>query len=237
MPNFDSTNPKILRSTGQHERCVRDLSSVPTDKFGVHYVHNDLGRTIEDLGGLVNGDEVYVIGNPGGGALGTITPTSGATKPFATPKAVRKYNAMELTYSRRFADRWFASAGYTLSRLYGNYPGLASSDEISTPTFGGGFATNQQQAAYISREGGNANRAWDIDELLFTSHGSTDPKGTCENPPAGTTCVTDGVLGRLATDRPHVVKLYGAYTFPFGTQIGANFYGGSRTRSARMSTR
>ena len=37
------------------------------------------------------------------------------------------------------------------------------------------------------------------------------------------------MLGRLATDRPHVVKLYGAYQFPFGTQIGAFFYGGSGT--------
>ena len=55
------------------------------------------------------------------------------------------------------------------------------------------------------------NRAWDLDELLYDSHGNLD------------------VLGRLATDRPHVVKLYGAYSFPFGTQIGAFFYAGSGT--------
>ena len=55
------------------------------------------------------------------------------------------------------------------------------------------------------------NRAWDLDELLWDSHGNLD------------------VTGRLATDRPHVVKLYGAYTFPFGTQIGGFFYGGSGT--------
>ena len=54
-------------------------------------------------------------------------------------------------------------------------------------------ATAQQQAGSIARPGGNANRAWDIDELLWDSHGNLD------------------VLGRLATDRPHVVKLYGAY--------------------------
>ena len=39
----------------------------------------------------------------------------------------------------------------------------------------------------------------------------------------------DGVVGRLATDRPNVVKLYGAYSFPFGTQVGLFFYGGSGT--------
>ena len=71
-------------------------------------------------------------------------------------------------------------------------------------------ATAQQQAGSISRPGGNVNRAWDLDELLWDSHGNLD------------------VLGRLATDRPHVVKLYGAYDFPFGTQIGAFFYGAQR---------
>ena len=35
--------------------------------------------------------------------------------------------------------------------------------------------------------------------------------------------------GRLATDRPHVLKLYGAYMAPFGTQIGLNQYVGSGT--------
>ena len=41
------------------------------------------------------------------------------------------------------------------------------------------------------------------------------------------------VLGRLATDRPHVVKLYGAYMLPTGTQVGAFFYGGSGTPVSR----
>jgi hypothetical protein len=37
------------------------------------------------------------------------------------------------------------------------------------------------------------------------------------------------VLGRLATDRPQAVKFYGAYLFPFGTQVGAFLYGASGT--------
>jgi hypothetical protein len=37
------------------------------------------------------------------------------------------------------------------------------------------------------------------------------------------------VTGRLATDRPHVLKLYGSYMAPFGTQIGLNQYIGSGT--------
>jgi hypothetical protein len=88
---------------------------------------------------------------------------------------------------------------------------LANSDEIATPTTGGGLATTQQQSGSIARPGGNVNRAWDIDEILWDSKGNLDPRG------------------RLATDRPHVVKLYGSYDFPFGTQVGAFFYAGSGT--------
>jgi outer membrane receptor protein involved in Fe transport len=179
----------------------------------VHYIHNDLLETIEDIGFLnEQGDEGYLIGNPGKRATAVQFPT-GATPPgFATPRPTRTYDALELGYNRRFASNWFFSANYTLSRLYGNYAGLASSDEITTPTTGSsGSTTPQQQTGSIARPGGNVNRAWDLDELLWDSRGNVD------------------VLGRLATDRPHVVKLYGAYDFAFGTQVGAFFYGASGT--------
>jgi hypothetical protein len=177
-----------------------------------HYIHNDLQETIEDIGFLTaTGDEGYVIGNPGRGLSALQYPSGGTPAGFATPRPKRQYDALELGYNKRFSNNWFFSANYTLSRLYGNYAGLASSDEITTPTTGGSSATAQQQAGSIARPGGNTNRAWDSDELLWDSHGNV------------------GLLGRLATDRPHVVKLYGAYEFPFGTQVGAFFYGGSGT--------
>jgi hypothetical protein len=177
-----------------------------------HYIHNDLLETIEDIGFLApDGSEGYVIGNPGRGQSALQFPTGATPLGFATPRPKRQYDALELGYNRRFSNNWFFSANYTLSRLYGNYAGLASSDEITTPTTGGSSATAQQQAGSIARPGGNTNRAWDLDELLWDSRGNV------------------GLLGRLATDRPHVLKLYGAYDFPFGTQIGAFFYGGSGT--------
>jgi hypothetical protein len=177
----------------------------------VHYIHNDLLETIEDLGALdATGNEVYVISNPGKG-IASISPVTGLTSPFAIPRPKRQYDAVELGYNRRFSQNYFFSANYTLSRLYGNYAGLASSDEIRTPTTGVSSAVAQQQAGSISREGGNVNRAWDLDELLWDSKGNLD------------------VLGRLATDRPHALKLYGAYDFRFGTQIGAFFYAASGT--------
>ena len=98
-----------------------------------------------------------------------------------------------------------------MSRLYGNYSGTANSDEISTPTTGVTSNNAQQQVGTIARPGSNSHTGWDIDELMWDAHGNLDPRG------------------RLATDRPHVVKLYGAYQFGMGTQVGAFFYGGSGT--------
>ena len=188
-----------------------DYQLSATTALGIHYIHNNLGRTIEDMGALVNGDSVYVIGNPGEGQ-NTITPASyPPTEDFPTPKAKRQYDALEVTLERRFSKNWFASANYTLSRLYGNYSGTANSDEISTPTTGVTSNNAQQQVGTIARPGSNSHTGWDIDELMWDAHGNLDPRG------------------RLATDRPHVVKLYGAYQFGMGTQVGAFFYGGSGT--------
>ncbi len=50
-----------------------DFEVNPRTVATVHYVHNNLNRTIEDLGALVDGNEEYIIGNPGEG-IGAITP-------------------------------------------------------------------------------------------------------------------------------------------------------------------
>ena len=78
---------------------------------------------------------------------------TGLTAPFATPKPLRQYDALDFTLSRRFSNNWFGSANLTISRLYGNYAGLANSDEIPTPTTGTSSATAQQQAGSIARPG------------------------------------------------------------------------------------
>ncbi|BCS34830.1 membrane protein [Luteitalea sp. TBR-22] len=212
VPNFESTDPDI-------KPMYQDSTSIGTEyqfganiSVGAHYVHNDLSQTIEDIGAVdASGNETYVIGNPGRG-LATVQFPSGATPvgyPVPVPK--RQYDALELTVNRRFANNYFWSASYVYSRLYGNYSGLAASEEVNTPTTNVTSATAQQQGGSIARPGGNANRAWDIDEIFWDSRGNLD------------------VLGRLPTDRPHVVKLYGSYLLPFGTQVGAFFYAGSGT--------
>jgi hypothetical protein len=131
------------------------------------------------------------------------------------PKPVRKYDAMELSVSRRFNRKMFGSFSYVYSRLYGNYAGIANSDEITSPASGASSATAQQLGGSIARPGGNANRAWDLDEILFDAHGHVDIKG------------------RLATDRPHVFKLYGNKEFSWSskqaTDLGLFQYAGSGT--------
>jgi len=178
----------------------------------VHYVHNELKETIEDVGFLTaGGDEGYLISNPGKRQAAIQFPTGRTPLGQPVPRPKRQYDALELSYTRRWGSNWFLSANYTLSRLYGNYSGLAASDEYNTPTTGVSSAQAQQQAGTLARPGGNVNRYWDLDELLYDSRGNRD------------------VVGRLGTDRPHVVKLYGAYQFGFGTQVGAFIYAGSGT--------
>ena len=146
----------------------------------VNYVHNNLRRTMEDVGVLINGDEHYSQVNPGEGLGSTMLGTCGddqslelhAEFPNAEAEA-RVYDAMEVTLNRRFSGNTFASFSYVLSRLYGNYAGLANSDEINTPTTGVTSGTAQQQGGSIARPGGNATRGWDLAEYLFDSRGRT----------------------------------------------------------------
>lgn len=178
------------------------------------YVRNDLIRTMEDLGVIIDGDEHYIQANPGEGVALTTTPSGATPGPIPYPKPKRTYDAMELTYSKRFSGGYFANFSYVYSKLYGNYAGLASTDEITSPATGL-LSTAAQGTSAAARQGANVNRNWDLDEVLFDSHGNLD------------------VRGRLATDRPHVFKLYGSKTLKINnnnsTEFGLFFYGGSGT--------
>ena len=96
--------------------------------FGFRYVNKELINTIEDIGYLdLEGNEVYITGNPGKGVVAG-DPDGDGPLP-AQAEAIRDYQAFEFSYNRRFADNWMLRATYTYSELTGNYGGLASSDE------------------------------------------------------------------------------------------------------------
>lgn len=138
------------------------------------FTHKQIDRAIEDVGVFnAQGSEAYIIGNPGFGLVCEIS--NSANLPCA--KAQRDYDAFEVRVDKR-ATSYFFNASYTLSRLFGNYSGLASSDEAG-------------------RSSPNVNRFFDLPPLGFTADGDPDN-------------------GRLATDRPHVVKAYGGYSFNWG---------------------
>ena len=135
------------------------------------YTHKQIDRTIEDVGVFNDqGSEAYIIGNPGFGLVCEIADTSG----YPCPKAVRNYDAVEVRVDKR-ANNYFFNASYTWSKLFGNYSGLASSDEAG-------------------RTSPNVNRFFDLPPLGFTADGDPDN-------------------GLLATDRTHVFKAFGGYTY------------------------
>jgi hypothetical protein len=210
VPNFDSVDPAIKPMSQDSFNLGVEHQLGRATVVTVNYLRNNLVRTIEDIGLLVNGNEEYVYANPGEG-MAQSARISTKTAGFAVPKAKRQYDALQLSVMRGFSQNWFLGGSYVWSRLYGNYSGLQNSDEIRTPTLGLAFGADQQQTGSVFRLGGNANRSWDLDEWMWDAHGNLDPRG------------------RLATDRPHVLKLYGATILPFGTEVGANFYAGSGT--------
>ena len=113
------------------------------------YVHKQVDRAIEDTGFLLpDGSEGYVIANPGEG----ITELAFTNPRVNLPKAKRDYDAVELRFEKRLANRWYLNAGYTWSRLYGNYSGLTQSDENG-------------------RTSPNVGRLFDYPAMMFDQHG------------------------------------------------------------------
>jgi len=104
------------------ERAITD-----TTALSVRYTRRQLDRTIEDVGILTDHGEVYYIANPGLGI--TASPKLWPAGFPVTPKAERVYDGVEIRVDRRFARNYQLAASYTLSKLWGNYGGLASSDE------------------------------------------------------------------------------------------------------------
>ena len=138
--------------------------------FSARYTRKDVLHAVEDAGfPNSQGSEYYIIGNPGEGLYKQQADAFG----LLALKPKRQYDALEFRLDRNFADHFFFNANYTYSRLYGNYSGLASSDEEG-------------------RTQPNVTRYFDQPQAAFTVAGGPNN-------------------GRLATDRPHVFKFYGAY--------------------------
>ncbi|HSO23778.1 MAG TPA: hypothetical protein VLT81_12765, partial [Chondromyces sp.] len=167
-------------------------------EVGARVVHKEVTRAIEDAGFLLPGvGNVYIISNPGEGITTEI-----GDLPY--PKPVREYDALELTFNRRFSDNWSLRAYYTLSRLWGNYSGLANSDEMNS------MGNPMLPVTTGGRRAPNVSRLYDVPGSMYDQNG-------------------DLVYGRLATDRTHQLGAQFLYNFDLGLSVGVNQYIGSGT--------
>ncbi|HEX8476674.1 MAG TPA: TonB-dependent receptor [Pyrinomonadaceae bacterium] len=106
----------------------------------------ELSRGLEDIGFAdAQGNEFFTIGNPGFGLTAQTVPP--------TPRAIRRYTGLEIRLDKRFSNNWYTNLSYTRSKLYGNYSGLASSDENG-------------------RTDPNVSRLFDLPFLSFDSFGN-----------------------------------------------------------------
>lgn len=127
----DGIDPDLQPMENREFQLGADYQLTKNSVISARYVNKKLINTIEDIGYLVfnadgSSEEVYITGNPGKGVVAG--DPAGPVPPQG--EAVRDYEAIELTFNRRFADNFSFRAAYVYSSLTGNYSGLASSDEF-----------------------------------------------------------------------------------------------------------
>ncbi|HYD16419.1 MAG TPA: TonB-dependent receptor [Candidatus Nanoarchaeia archaeon] len=168
IPSNLTSNNRIdpdLKPMRQREMVIgADYALTPMMGLELRYSRKRLDRTIEDVGYLDPSiGEAYYIANPGEGVASNPLEASGfcaaeslrlginaVCKP--EPKAVRNYDGVEVRFTKKASEHWFASVSYTYSRLWGNYGGLTSSDETG-------------------RHDPNANRYFDLPHMGYDAYG------------------------------------------------------------------
>jgi hypothetical protein len=142
-----------LKAARQSEYTIGvEQQAFKTFLFSARYTQKKIDRAIEDIGfPNAQGSEAYIIGNPGFGLACDQAKLTG----FGCTKAQRDYRAFEIRVDKRLKDNYFFNASYTRSRLFGNYSGLASSDELG-------------------RSSPNVNRFFDLPFLGYDATGRPD---------------------------------------------------------------
>ncbi len=177
---------------------------------GVRYIYRTIGRVLEDIAdapavaydlnlpGLSSVE--YILTNPDA-SFPTRFPQLGAS--FEDP--THTYNAIELTFDRRFSNNWLLNASYRWSRLRGTYEGFFREDNgQSDPGITSLYDFPTNDPSYTAIGVPQFHYRGDIRFL--------------------------GALGEgpLPLERPHQVKLFGNYAFENGLSVGvgANFGSG-----------
>lgn len=130
-------------------------SSILTARF----LYRNVDEAVEDAGFITpGGSEFYDIANPGEGLYAKHAKQFG----FDTlVKPRRVFRALQLEYDTRLISNLNLNLNYTLSRLEGNYSGLANPDEASTTT-------------NVGRLSPGVNRFFDQPFVAFSASGGVD---------------------------------------------------------------
>ena len=133
IPSFETTQPdmepysKVEYTLGFQKKLMEDVS------FTARFLHNRILWAIEDIGIQMPEGETYFNGNPGSDWINQKykeAQDAGLMPPgVKCPRAKRKYYSLDLGIDKRFSNNWMAGFHYTWSYLWGNFSGLASSDE------------------------------------------------------------------------------------------------------------
>ena len=177
-----------------------EFEALPNMNVGVRYIHRSIPRVLEDVGpypvGACDFEGVgcsfdYTLTNPGPST--PVLTDLGASY----EKPIHKYDAVEFTVDKRFANRWGVQASYTWSRLFGTFEGFyrednGQSDPGITSLYD--FPTNDPSYTAI----GVPQFGYKGDIRYLGSLGA----------------------GPLPLDRPHVIKVFGNYIFDMGLNLG-----------------
>jgi outer membrane receptor protein involved in Fe transport len=151
LPSYELVQPN-MKPVGQTEFTLGAEKRLTEDiSLRARGVWKHLNQTIEDIGFMTAAGEQYYMANPGSDWI---------RKEFSTynpgyweqPKAYRDYYAIDLSLEKRYAHNWMGGFSYTLSKLTGNYSGLASSDEYG-------------------RNNPNIERFFDLWFIMYDAHG------------------------------------------------------------------
>jgi hypothetical protein len=153
-PSLDRVDPDLRPMSQSEISFGAEKKLIENVSLSVRFVNKHLIRTIEDVGVFRREGTTmyqdYWVTNPGygvsrpisqGGYLEDTWTDPGPDGRFGTAddgltydlwpcaKATREYLGLNVSLEKRFSHNWTGGVNYTWSRVYGNYSGLASSDE------------------------------------------------------------------------------------------------------------
>lgn len=214
--DWEGIDPNIKPYT-QREFTIR-LDHALTNRLSatIRYSRKQLLKVIEDIGVLdQDGSEQYIIGNPGFGLTRSdpqhIYDGKAPSGEFLVPKATRNYDGLEFRVQGNILRNTYMLASYTYSRLFGNYSGLANSDENGRSDPGVSRAFDLPYY-YFNSKGQNAEGRLATDRPhAITFFGSQDVKWA-----GGTTNIGISQTALSGTPLSTQVIYISAPTFPGG---------------------